>query len=389
MHNHRSQSSGRWWFIPVAGLLAVILCTGMYSSAMAFDKKATKDADQHDCAFCHTCDVPTAKDPCLSRDFCTRHIQYNETKAIPVQKIIVLDVLEKVYDPVYFDHESHASMSEMSGGCENCHHYAPPNQGFPSCAECHLPEGLMGKIEPSLKAAYHEQCMACHNEWDNETHCEFCHRKKVGGLTDEELAELPFIAHDDPLEVKDLIIFETGYDDDDKVPFHHKNHVDLYSRNCGTCHIDESCSSCHVHPGETHVLGVQMLNEADEMHDVCYTCHSDADEDCELCHGRDPDDLFSHDETGWPLEVYHQGNQCSDCHHDPGKYQSQDPRCVTCHFDGFPTDFDHIVTGVEFDEEHGDLDCSDCHVNGLGTHASCEECHDDGREWDAKKGFTE
>jgi DnaJ-class molecular chaperone len=125
------------------------------------------------------------------------------------------------------------------------------------------------------------------------------------------------------------------------------------------------------------------------MHEVCYTCHSDADEDCELCHGRDPEDLFDHATTGWALEVYHQGNQCSDCHHDPGKYKANDPRCVTCHYDGFPTDFDHSVTGVEFDEEHSDLDCSDCHINGLGTTAVCEECHDDNRKWDPKRGFSE
>jgi len=307
-------------------------------------------------------------------------------KAIPLEKIIVLDILEKVYDPVYFDHGSHAAMSEMSGGCENCHHYAPPRKEYPSCAECHLPEGLVGKIEPSLKAAYHQQCMACHKEWDNDTHCEFCHRKKEGGLSEDVLSKLPYAAHEKPLEVKDLIIFETDYDDGDKVPFHHKNHVDLYDRNCGTCHIDESCSSCHVHGGESHTLGVQMM---DEKHDMCYTCHSDADEDCELCHGRDPDDLFDHGTTGWPLEIYHEGNQCHDCHHDPGKYQANDPRCVTCHFEGFPADFDHSVTGVVFDEDHEDNDCGDCHVDGLGTTASCDECHDDERKWDPKTGFVE
>ena len=52
-------------------------------------------------------------------------------------------------------------------------------------------------------------------------------------------------------------------------------------------------------------LGDVLMGElADvDLHDTCYECHES--ERCEDCHGRDPDDLFQHADTGWPLGLYH------------------------------------------------------------------------------------
>jgi len=297
---------------------------------------------------------------------------------LPGQQIMVMDELEKVYDPVYFNHERHAQMSAMSNGCVECHHFMPPSAGHPACKECHVADNLHSKIEPGLKAAYHRQCMGCHTEWDTETHCEFCHRKKEGGMTDAEMAKLPFSGHAPPLEVKDLIIFETGYDDGDKVPFHHTNHVELYDRDCSICHKDETCASCHVHGTESHPLG--LISDID-LHDTCYQCHEE-EKGCDQCHGRNKNDLFDHTEVGWELQPYHKVLQCNDCHHTRGKYTANDPRCQTCHFEGWDEKhFNHGVTGVVLDEVHADADCMDCHVRGVGTPSTCDECHDDGRKW--------
>ncbi len=371
----------------ILAMVTVLLSMSVYP-AMSFDRITEEGKEQKECSYCHTCDAPTSKEPCLSHDFCNRNSQLHSLDVIPETSILVLDVLENVYESVEFNHEKHASMSDMSGGCTNCHHYAPPTNKYPDCSECHLPEGLVGKIEPGLKAAYHKQCMGCHNEWDNDTHCEFCHRKKEGGMSEEQLSQMPYIAHEAPLQVKDLIIMDKNHDDDgNQIPFHHRNHVELYDRNCSTCHQNETCSNCHIHnAGEVHTLNIQTV---DEKHDICFKCHSSEESDCKLCHGRDPADLFDHASTGWPIKSFHSKLQCKDCHHDSGKYQANDPRCITCHFGGFPETFDHSTTGVVFNEDHEDNDCIDCHINGLGTVATCEECHDDNRKWDPKKGFEE
>ncbi|MCK9996609.1 MAG: hypothetical protein KAH56_10085 [Candidatus Krumholzibacteria bacterium] len=366
---------------PTIWALALVLGVGLavYCSPV----QAAEDYVPHSnagtvCSLCHTCEFPTGDDLCLSKDFCMRSKGAHGEGGLPGQKIMIMDELEKVYDPVYFNHEKHAQMSGMSNGCVECHHFMPSSAGHPACKECHVAENLHSKIEPGLKAAYHRQCMGCHTEWDTETHCEFCHRKKVGGMTDAELEKLPFSGHAPPLVVKDLIIFETDYDDGDKVPFHHSNHVELYNRDCSVCHTNETCASCHVHGTESHPLG--LISDVD-LHDTCYQCH-DEEKGCEQCHGRDANDLFDHAEVGWELQPYHKVLQCTDCHHTHGKYTANDPRCETCHYDGWDEKhFNHGVTGVVLDEVHSDMECMDCHVRGVGTQSKCDDCHDDGRKW--------
>ncbi len=379
-NSEHAQSPTLW----ALGLVIGIGLMACGSPAGAFDDYVPNTSGNTACAICHTCEFPTGNDLCLNKDFCIRSQGAMGQGGLPGLKIMVMDEMEKVYDPVYFNHEKHAQMSAMSNGCVECHHFMPPSAGHPACKECHVPESLHSKIQPGLKAAYHRQCLGCHTEWDTETHCEFCHRKKDGGMTEAELAKLPFSGHAPPLAVKDLIIFETDYDDGDKVPFHHSNHVELYDRDCSICHKDETCASCHVHGIESHPLG--LISEVD-LHETCYQCH-DEDKGCEQCHGRNKNDLFNHAEVGWELQPYHKVLQCNDCHHTRGKYTANDPRCGTCHFDGWDEKhFNHGITGVVLDEVHADSDCRDCHVGGVGHKASCEECHDDGRVWTRHASF--
>ncbi len=369
-----------WLGVLLIGLGLLVHC----GATLAYEDYVPEEGNNLACSMCHTCEFPTHQDLCLSKKFCMRDKVGQGDDDLPREAVMVLDELENVYDPVYFSHEKHAQMSEMSGQCENCHHFVPATSGHPACKECHAPEGIKSKIEPSLKAAYHRQCLDCHSEWDTETHCEWCHRKKEGGMSDAEIAALPHLVHQAPLKVRELIVFETDYEDNDKVPFHHKNHVDLYDRDCSVCHKGESCSSCHVHGEESHPLG--LVADVD-LHDTCYHCH-DEEKGCEQCHGRSANDLFDHAETGWALQAYHAVLQCKDCHHDPGRYAANNPRCETCHFDGFDEKhFNHGVTGVVLDETHLDSDCSDCHTNGFGRHTTCDECHDDGRRWERHASF--
>lgn len=360
----------------VAGILA--------SGAAERESYIPTSSENHVCAICHNCDFPTQQNLCLNKEFCIRAETDTTNGSLPEHGMMILDELEKVYDPVLFNHGKHAQMSEMTGGCENCHHFAPPTTEHPACKECHAPNALHSKIQPGLKAAYHRHCLSCHNEWDTETHCELCHYKKVGGKSTHKLGSLPYRKHTTPLVVKDLIVFDTGYEGGEKVPFHHLNHVQKYDRDCSVCHENEGCSSCHVHGSESHPLG--LLSDVD-LHDTCYKCH-DKKKGCNECHGRNRNDLFNHSETGWDLQPYHAVLQCKDCHHKRGRYSANDKNCVTCHIRGWDEEhFNHGITGVVLDDIHKEMGCASCHVGGVGHHSRCDECHADGRKWDRKASF--
>jgi hypothetical protein len=127
------------------------------------------------------------------------------------------------------------------------------------------------------------------------------------------------------------------------------------------------------------------LGEID-LHETCYRCHDQ--EPCTECHGRAPEDLFQHADTGWPLRPYHAKLTCRACHGSSGAFRKLTPVCENCHSGEWPgPDFKHAVTGVRLDETHGELDCGDCHVGGVGTHSACDGCHDDGRSYDKAVGF--
>ena len=338
------------------------------------------------CSICHSCNFPTNEDLCLKKSFCLRLTAGSDQDFRLGRSVMLLDELENEYDPVYFNHRVHAQMSEMSGGCQNCHHFVPPSAGHPACKECHQPESRRdGKNLPGLKAAYHKQCLDCHSEWGSESHCEVCHVKKQGGMTRTAIAKARGKRHrGHPMDVKDLIIFETDYDEGDKVPFHHRNHVDKYDRDCSVCHKNENCSSCHMHGDESHPLG--LISDID-LHDTCYQCHEE-EKGCEQCHGRDPNDLFNHATTGWDLKPYHKVLTCKSCHTVHGKYKPNNPRCESCHIDGWDVSrFNHGITGVVLDDIHGEFSCEECHTSGIGSPSNCGECHDDGRRYKAHASF--
>ncbi len=325
-----------------------------------------------DCMNCHSCPNPTKENPCLR--VCPRHEMDVVEEVVP--DIVILDALEDLYVPVRFNHKAHSDMVTMASGCETCHHFTPEGQPHAKCISCHPQDIIHEDIaQPGLKGAYHRQCLGCHTEWDKDTACEVCHEKKAGGRLNGT-ATKPFEhSHYQPIEMKELIVFNTEFDENDKVPFHHKNHAQLYMDwSCSSCHQQQGCKRCHVHDEELHPMG--QLAEID-LHDVCFTCHGD--EDCGFCHGRNPDDLFVHDSTGWPLKQYHTSLRCRQCHKHIGEFEKLSTDCVSCHTDGWNSQtFDHkIVAGVPLDEMHSGFDCTDCHEEGVGTKGSCTICHED------------
>ena len=361
---------------------ALVACVGVASAAV--DEKASQSWATR-CAHCHLCEAPTPEEPCLKEYACPRHLDTDMSKVDHVPETAVLDQLEDLYVPVYFTHGKHARMAAINGGCATCHHYTPPNMPHPACRECHPASANKEDVEqPGLKGAYHRQCLGCHVEWDKSTDCEICHAKKAGGALHGEATTFCTTPHHNPVNMKDTIIFETEYDDGDKVPFHHNNHVHRYGGECAYCHQDQSCSQCHVHGADSHPMGTP---DNVDLHDICYQCH-DEERGCEQCHGRAVDDLFHHDSTGWPLRIYHSGVRCGSCHSRMGaRFEKPSTECRDCHADGWdPERFNHQVTGVTLDETHGEADCSDCHIDVTGRRATCDECHDDGRTYDRRSG---
>jgi len=239
-----------------------------------------------DCADCHICARPTKTDPCLMRGLCARHADMEGLDPESGPEVLILDELEKLYGPSEFDHREHAHMATMSGGCELCHHFTPPNHAEPACKTCHSTEQQTEDItQPGLRGAYHRSCMACHSEWDPDGECEVCHLKKVDGAP----VGAPEGGHYPPIEIPEMMIYmEDTEDDPGVVPFHHRNHAEGYELECTSCHIEQGCEACHIRGQELHPMGGP---DDRDLHSVCFECH---DEDaCEDCHGIDPAEVES------------------------------------------------------------------------------------------------
>ncbi|SKA91803.1 octaheme c-type cytochrome, tetrathionate reductase family [Paucidesulfovibrio gracilis DSM 16080] len=109
----------------------------------------------------------------------------------------LVNTFEDMYGPVRFMHSKHAA--SLDGNCALCHHVSPEGADASqdrlsetvACRACHResfdpdhPERL------GLKAAYHQQCMDCHERMNQGPEkCVGCHRNNVPDH--KELVELP------------------------------------------------------------------------------------------------------------------------------------------------------------------------------------------------------
>ncbi|PLX47791.1 MAG: class III cytochrome C [Desulfobulbaceae bacterium] len=118
-------------------------------------------------------------------------------------EVFELDSVKNLYEGVSFDHDMHI---EITGeDCTACHHHtagtAPvdplcvtchansPEADDPSCKSCHAKDVfdadnmkknwdtplLHHRNKPGLKAAYHRNCLGCHEEIGAPTGCTDCH----------------------------------------------------------------------------------------------------------------------------------------------------------------------------------------------------------------------
>jgi hypothetical protein len=115
-----------------------------------------------------------------------------------VPDVVTIGGLQNEYAATVFNHKSHletyilgmvednkiasAFHTDPATLCAGCHHNSPPSMTPPKCASCHGKE-IDPKVpgRPALKAAYHLQCMGCHERMKVEpvakTDCTGCHEQ--------------------------------------------------------------------------------------------------------------------------------------------------------------------------------------------------------------------
>jgi hypothetical protein len=333
---------------------------------------------EFNCSLCHSCETPTKSDPCLvvcpREQMMTVHISPEKSpKIIKMQK---LESVQDIYEPVIFSHRIHAEMSEMSGGCEMCHHYNPPGN-IVACDDCHEPQRQRVDIsKPDLKAAYHRQCIDCHQTWSENVPCESCHETNESGKSAFTDKEYDSDRVHPEIVVPNKIVYETPEQKNTLVTFFHNEHTDLYGLDCRSCHQEESCAKCHDPRQTTAVEKVSLQVK----HEKCIDCHdTEAKSGCESCHTNKEMKPFNHGtRTGFALKSYHTKLNCTQCHQSKGVFTGLSSSCTSCHSGWDSETFDHKITGLALDEMHSEFDCGDCHPNAdFSKKPSCEDCHDD------------
>jgi len=333
-----------------------------------------------DCSGCHTCGVPTSREPCLKscpRPEMVRQTAKHELREAPVS--MLLDELVSIYQPVQFDHRGHAGMAEMGLDCATCHHFSPAGT-IPPCSDCHEASGGTSDLtKPNLKGAYHRQCLACHREWSHDTKCVVCHAPAESEkITDALPDPTDIVGTEHPkITVPTTEVYSTPYQQGPVVTFQHQEHVDLFGFVCVDCHRKESCVNCH------DVLeGQRPTRTQEQLHAMCNDCH--ASDPCAKCHDTHERPGFTHKKTGWPLTNYHERLDCWSCHPKGKRMGRLNKMCRNCHATWTPENFQHAVTGLRLDETHAGVDCDACHEDHRYNETpTCATCHDDGRTADS------
>jgi len=346
------------------------------------------------CRCCHTCDQPTRPDKCLPG--CMR-FEATPVEGMKGPDVVILDELEKDYLPVPFDHKGHADMAEMTKGCIVCHHYTPEGKQHPACKTCHSPDLSDTSIrKPGLKGAYHRQCLGCHRDWIDQTDCVICHQRKTstgatgdapdmlanGDIVDQILKRMH-----PPIKEPSTEIYraESKTGATSAVIFRHWEHVQGFDLACVECHQEQNCTRCHIDQrSEEDKLPATVR----EHHDPCMRCHERdmrGSEDeitgpCKRCHWREGEPMpkpFQHEDTGWPLNRYHEANSCRACHRSI-PFVKLSKECEACHSDWGPESFEHSITGQFLDDNHKEADCEDCHADrNYEDPPACDECHEE------------
>lgn len=290
--------------------------------------------------------------------------------------VVLIDQLAELYQPVVFDHRVHAAMSEIEGGCVNCHHFEPTEGSVQPCRACHSPQRTAGTLDhPSLKGAYHRQCLACHRDWSHANGCGYCHQEQAGrvALAARPVPALAFGASNPVLpspvrtEPHPAYVYQTRNVSAPLVSFQHLDHARSFDLQCVDCHQGGSCASCHD--------GTLKPRRPVHSMSTCRTCH--AANQCRFCHDQSPRPAFDHlARTGWNLEPNHSDLSCVKCHGRVEAFVTPSGNCRGCHGGLSAATFDHSITGVPLLGSHAGFKCTRCHEKSRSASpARCDGCH--------------
>ncbi|MFG0284890.1 MAG: cytochrome c3 family protein [Phycisphaerales bacterium JB039] len=284
--------------------------------------------------------------------------------------VVIMDELVHYYGPVLFDHALHESMCEFTGRCDNCHHEQEEGEAIAACVTCHrLSDFGSTESQPSLKAAYHRQCLDCHRDWSGANGCGFCHTE----VTAEAHSAANAFGADfgtatmRRLRVQPTFVYQTERAGVPVVTFHHADHTEVFGVACIDCHEGQSCTQCH---------GPRATSPRPSREQSCMGCH--AERSCVFCHDVAPRPRFQHAvNAGWSLDASHASVACAECHGPGTNFTAPTSDfCRDCHRGAPGVGFDHIITGVPLSGSHADYDCLACHYGGTAAAPACDRCHE-------------
>lgn len=247
-----------------------------------------------------------------------------------------INQMENQYGPVRFMHAKHANMIK---DCAVCHHYRPAQpeaSETTKCSACHQkPFNPEHPERVGLKAAYHMNCIQCHQRMNQgPTDCTGCHLKNVPDH--KELVKLS--ASPEPTEV---------------------------TRECLRCHKqagEDMLTSVHWlwkgHSPYTmeHRKEVQHGKATTTINNFCIATPSNEPR-CTSCHAG----------YGWKDSTFDFTDMtkidCLVCHDTTGKYKKAPPAA------GMPdpsVDLKHVAENVGHTSRKS---CGTCHFNGGGGEA--------------------
>jgi len=351
--------------------------------------KAEKLPENHskmaiDCKNCHSCEYPTKNEPCLLPCPRTEMISvHHSPDEGPI--VVKLHDIKGNYGDVVFSHKLHAEMSEMTGGCNGCHHYNTTGPVL-KCKTCHSIKRVREDLQtPDLESAYHRQCLNCHRQWNRATSCRECHITSADEMERKakEMEEQRKFRNHPPLKQPLKVVYETSYNKGKYATFFHDEHTRLFGATCVDCHKDESCIKCHdvklkeLRGNQRPELKFKSHKSFDEHHKPCIDCHQK--NECSKCHSNNPMDNFNHAKiTGFDVSKNHSNLKCVMCHKESGTFKGLNSNCSTCHNNFKVGKFDHRKVKLQLDENHIELECGDCHKDTKFVNAPvCSDCHDD------------
>ncbi|MBK7405850.1 MAG: cytochrome c3 family protein [Phycisphaerales bacterium] len=162
--------------------------------------------------------------------------------------LAIIDAIADHYGPVIFDHKVHVGMAAMGDDCRTCHHQTEADAPVTACAECHASTADIATFSrPSLKGAFHRQCLGCHREWSHANGCVSCHEESPGRSSDHTSPD-PTDTFDAPhadVVARGTYLYTTTHQALPTVTFHHDDHTQVFGLRCADCHRDASCGACH------------------------------------------------------------------------------------------------------------------------------------------------